>query len=90
MFDTKNYFCECPKVFCEHRYPVHPLQTAREEIALKNAYERGYFDGERDEMEHNRLESRRFRDMAEQERFVKLLQGAMKPLEQLIKDLSIN
>jgi hypothetical protein len=80
MFDTKHYYgCECPKVFCYHRYPEHPFETARETILYKESYNRGYYEGRRDAWNE-------FERETDQEKFAKLLQEAMHPLEDLLKE----
>ena len=93
MFDTKNYYseCECPKVFCHHRHPIHPFEaervTASQHILYESAYNKGYYEGRRDSWNEFERERKLLRSATDQERFVKLLQEAMKPLDDLLKDI---
>lgn len=77
--------------FCdEHcwRYNIQPPRTLSQEIIERSIYDRGYYDGRKDAYRENERERRLFRDMGDQEKFAKLLQEAMRPIEDLYKDLT--
>ncbi len=93
MFDTKNYDseCQCPKVFCHHYYPEHPFEvervTASQHVLYNSAYNKGYYEGRKDLWNEFERERKLLRSATDQEKFAKLLQEAMGPLEDLLKDI---
>lgn len=59
-------------------------RTLGQTILEQNIYYKGYADGRKDELEHNKM---RFRSVKETEKFVLKLKEAMKPLEDLLKEI---
>lgn len=94
MFDTinKNY-CDCGcegRVFCKHHPSVYPYASLSEKIAWENVYNSGFYEGKKaGYLEAEETYKIRFRTPDEHELFAKKLKEAIKPLEELLKEIQI-
>jgi len=92
MFDTKIYHqfgCDClgcHKFGCGCKYHSSRVFSIplSQQIAEQNIYQKGYMDGRKEETERYKM---RFGNMEDQEKFAKLLKEAIKPLEDLLRDI---
>jgi len=97
MFDTKifhQFGCECldrHKIDCGCEYHIGQtgFRNAYQTLIEKQIYEKGFYDGRKEAWADFEREKYLFRDMASQEKMAKLLQGAMLPLEELKKKLTL-